>query len=107
LPDYAGRLFDHFEDDPAALRLSIWYRLERPQGVGLRSITEGARSRIQSGGCYSTWRVTLRPDMDGGLSSGMVRRAAFGPPSSFLRWCCGAGVRLDDGLSEMRGLGTS
>ena len=29
LPGYAGRLFDYFEDHPAALRLSIWYRLER------------------------------------------------------------------------------
>ena len=32
LPGYAGRLFDYFEDHPEALRLSIWYRLERPRG---------------------------------------------------------------------------
>jgi hypothetical protein len=33
LPAYAGRLFDYFEDNPDQLRLSIWYRLERPQGA--------------------------------------------------------------------------
>ena len=38
LPAYAGRLFDRFEDDPAALRLSTWYRLERPQGSGLEAV---------------------------------------------------------------------
>jgi hypothetical protein len=38
LPAYAGRLFDAFEDDPAALRLSTWYRLERPDGRGLDAV---------------------------------------------------------------------
>ncbi|MDI5973237.1 TetR family transcriptional regulator [Streptomyces sp. SL13] len=38
LPAYAGRLFDRFEDDPAALRLSTWYRLERPQGMNLEAV---------------------------------------------------------------------
>jgi AcrR family transcriptional regulator len=38
LPAYAGRLFDAFEDDPAALRLSTWYRLERPEGRGLEAM---------------------------------------------------------------------
>jgi AcrR family transcriptional regulator len=32
LSTYAGRTFDRFEKDPAALRLSTWYRLERPKG---------------------------------------------------------------------------
>ncbi|MFD1049161.1 TetR/AcrR family transcriptional regulator, partial [Kibdelosporangium lantanae] len=32
LPGYAGRLFDYFEADPAALRLVTWYRLERRTG---------------------------------------------------------------------------
>src|ERR1700722_20666734 len=36
LPGYAGRVFDYFEDDPAALRLSIWYRLPRPRGAPLQ-----------------------------------------------------------------------
>jgi AcrR family transcriptional regulator len=38
LPGYAGRLHDHFEDNPAALRLSTWYRLERPSGEGLQAV---------------------------------------------------------------------
>ena len=38
LPGYAGRLFDYFEADPAALRLVTWYRLERPAGPGLQSV---------------------------------------------------------------------
>jgi len=38
LPGYAGRLFDYFEADPAALRLVTWYRLERPSGPGLQSV---------------------------------------------------------------------
>jgi AcrR family transcriptional regulator len=38
LPGYAGRMFDRFEDDPDSLRLSTWYRLERPGGVGLRAV---------------------------------------------------------------------
>jgi AcrR family transcriptional regulator len=38
LPGYAGRLFDRFEDDPDSLRLSTWYRLERPDGTGLRAV---------------------------------------------------------------------
>jgi hypothetical protein len=29
LPGYAGRLYDIFERDPALLRLSSWYQLER------------------------------------------------------------------------------
>jgi len=30
LPEYAGRLFDAYENDPRIARLTIWYRLERP-----------------------------------------------------------------------------
>lgn len=29
LPEYAGRLFDRYEQDPEILRLATWYRLER------------------------------------------------------------------------------
>src|ERR1700722_9336525 len=46
LPGYAGRLFDYFEDDPAALRLSVWYRLERPQGAPLQAVVAVNRSRL-------------------------------------------------------------
>lgn len=47
LPGYAGRLFDYFEDDPGALRLSTWYRLERPNGVGLQAVTEINQVRLE------------------------------------------------------------
>jgi AcrR family transcriptional regulator len=47
LPSYAGRLFDRFEDDPAALRLSTWYRLERPTGVGLQAVILINRVRLE------------------------------------------------------------
>ena len=47
LPGYAGRLFDRSEDDPAALRLSTWYRLERPGGVGLQAVIAINQLRLQ------------------------------------------------------------
>lgn len=46
LPSYAGRLFDRFADDPAALRLSVWYRLERPRGPGLQAVVAANRVRL-------------------------------------------------------------
>jgi AcrR family transcriptional regulator len=48
LPGYAGRTFDRFVDDPDALRLATWYRLERPQGVGLRAVIEVNRARLEA-----------------------------------------------------------
>jgi len=47
LPGYAGRLFDRFADDPAALRLSVWYRLERPRGPGLQAVVAVNRVRLE------------------------------------------------------------
>jgi AcrR family transcriptional regulator len=47
LPAYAGKLFDHFEDDPAALRLSTWYRLERRSGPGLQSVIDVNELRLR------------------------------------------------------------
>ena len=44
LPGYAGRLFDYFEDHPDALRLSIWYRLERPQGAPMGAVIAANQS---------------------------------------------------------------
>jgi AcrR family transcriptional regulator len=38
LPAYAGRLFDRFDADPDSLRLSTWYRLERPRGKSLEAV---------------------------------------------------------------------
>ncbi|MFJ6511730.1 TetR family transcriptional regulator [Streptomyces sp. NPDC091406] len=33
LPDYAGRLFDHYRKHPEVLRLATWHRLERGTAV--------------------------------------------------------------------------
>ena len=46
LPGYAGRLFDYFEDHPGALRLSVWYRLERPGGAPLQAVVTANQSRL-------------------------------------------------------------
>src|SRR5258708_4482022 len=48
LPGYAGRLFDHFADAPERLRLSTWYRLERPEGIGLQSVIEANDGRVKA-----------------------------------------------------------
>ncbi len=63
LPGYAGRLFDYFEDDPAALRLSIWYRLERPPGESLQAVVEVNQARLdQLGQAQRAGLLTARYD---------------------------------------------
>jgi AcrR family transcriptional regulator len=47
LPAYAGRLFDQSEDQPALLRLSTWYRLERPQGASLQAVVSVNQIRLE------------------------------------------------------------
>jgi AcrR family transcriptional regulator len=47
LPAYAGRVFDYFEEHPDHLRLSIWYRLERPGGAPLEAILAVNQSRLE------------------------------------------------------------
>jgi AcrR family transcriptional regulator len=46
LPAYAGRVFDYFEAHPDHLRLSTWYRLERPEGEPLEAILAVNASRL-------------------------------------------------------------
>jgi AcrR family transcriptional regulator len=46
LPEYAGRVFDYFEEHPDHLRLAIWYRLERPEGSRLEAILAVNKSRL-------------------------------------------------------------
>ncbi|PRY37241.1 TetR family transcriptional regulator [Umezawaea tangerina] len=46
LPGYAGRLFDYFEANPAAQRLAVWYRLERPTSSRLDAVVEVNRVRL-------------------------------------------------------------
>lgn len=48
LPAYAGRMFDHFADAPERLRLSTWYRLERPEGITLRSVRAANDLRLRA-----------------------------------------------------------
>jgi AcrR family transcriptional regulator len=48
LPGYAGRLFDHFAGGPERLRLSTWYRLERPEGIGLQSVIDANDVRVKA-----------------------------------------------------------
>jgi AcrR family transcriptional regulator len=60
LPGYAGRVFDRFEVDPGALRLSTWYRLERPGGVGLQAVVAINQVRLER---------LERAQRDGGLAT--------------------------------------
>jgi AcrR family transcriptional regulator len=46
LPGYAGRMFDYFEEHPDRLRLSIWYRLERPESARLEAVVAVNESRL-------------------------------------------------------------
>ncbi len=48
LPAYAGRMFDYFADAPERLRLSTWYRLERPDGIGLQSVIDANDTRVKA-----------------------------------------------------------
>ncbi|TDW87578.1 MULTISPECIES: TetR family transcriptional regulator [Kribbella] len=47
LPSYAGRVFDYFEEHPDRLRLSVWYRLERPDGQPLEAIVAVNQRRLE------------------------------------------------------------
>lgn len=47
LPGYAGRLFDSFEDNPATLRLTTWYQLERPDGEPLRALVSSNAAKLE------------------------------------------------------------
>lgn len=46
LPEYAGRLFDRYEDNPAIQRLATWYQLERPDGEPLRAVVSANRDKL-------------------------------------------------------------
>jgi AcrR family transcriptional regulator len=46
LPGYAGRVFDYFEKHPGHLRLSTWYRLERPGSTQLAAVVAVNADRL-------------------------------------------------------------
>jgi AcrR family transcriptional regulator len=48
LPGYAGRMVDQFARHPDYLRLSTWYRLERPDGDGLAAVRTVNRVRVDA-----------------------------------------------------------
>jgi AcrR family transcriptional regulator len=47
LPGYAGRMFDKFDRDPTLLRLSTWYRLERPSSKALEAVAAVNQERLE------------------------------------------------------------
>ena len=47
LAEYAGRMFDKFEDAPETLRLTLWYQLERADGRPLEVILESNEDKIR------------------------------------------------------------
>ncbi len=47
LPGYAGRVFDYFDEHPGYLRLSVWYRLERPESARLEAVLAVNESRLK------------------------------------------------------------
>jgi AcrR family transcriptional regulator len=47
LSGYAGRLFDRFEANPATLRLSTWYGLERPDGAPLQAVVSSNQTKLE------------------------------------------------------------
>jgi AcrR family transcriptional regulator len=46
LAEYAGRMFDKFEDAPETLRLTLWYQLERAAGPPLEVILDSNDDKI-------------------------------------------------------------
>jgi AcrR family transcriptional regulator len=48
LPGYAGRMFDLYEQYPSLLRLSTWYRLERPHGDRIEAVVSINKLRLET-----------------------------------------------------------
>jgi AcrR family transcriptional regulator len=46
LPEYAGRLFDYFVDDPVKERLAKWYRLESDRYAAIDAVTESTNEKL-------------------------------------------------------------
>jgi AcrR family transcriptional regulator len=63
LPDYAGRLFDSFEDQPETHRLATWYQLERPHGAPLAALVASNKAKLDQ----------LQKAKDAGLLPGRYR----------------------------------
>ena len=48
LAEYAGRLFDSYQDRPLTLRLTHWYQLERPNGTPLQAIVDSNDRKLHA-----------------------------------------------------------
>ena len=48
LPEYAGRLFDRFTDDPVKARLARWYRLEGSDYAAVRAVAASTRDKVDA-----------------------------------------------------------
>jgi AcrR family transcriptional regulator len=48
LPEYAGRLFDRFVDDPVKDRLAKWYRLECPGDSAVEVLVAGTSDKLDA-----------------------------------------------------------
>ncbi|QAY75036.1 TetR/AcrR family transcriptional regulator [Agromyces protaetiae] len=49
LPEYAGRLFDGYEDHPEILRLATWYRLERgDSATPIEAVTKNIQDKLDA-----------------------------------------------------------
>ena len=46
LAEYAGRMFDKFEDAPETLRLVLWYQVERVAGPPLEVIPDSNEDKV-------------------------------------------------------------
>jgi AcrR family transcriptional regulator len=46
LAEYAGRMFDKFEDAPETLRLTLWYQVERASGQPLEIILDSNEDKV-------------------------------------------------------------
>lgn len=44
LPEYVGKLFDRYTDDPRVLRLAAWHQLERAASVGMPQVARDANA---------------------------------------------------------------
>jgi AcrR family transcriptional regulator len=45
LPEYVGKLFDRYTDDPRVLRLAAWHQLERAASLGMPKVAQDANAK--------------------------------------------------------------
>jgi AcrR family transcriptional regulator len=48
LGEYAGRLFDSYQDQPRTMRLTHWQELERPDAAPIRAIAESNARKLKA-----------------------------------------------------------